>query len=52
MAVSEDNGISMNQERGVRSMFRKPGRYCQLEFGTHNFNNWLVSHMIDGELRV
>ena len=51
MAVSEDNDISLNQERGVRSAFRKPGRYCQLEFGTHNFNNWLVSRMIDGALR-
>lgn len=48
IAVTEDNAISCNQQRGVRSMFRVPGRFCQLEFGTHNFNNWLVSRMIDG----
>ena len=47
MAVSEDNAISLNQQRGVRSMFRKPGRFSQLEFGTHNFNNWLLSRMLD-----
>ena len=47
IAVSEDNAISLNQQRGVRSLFRVPGRFCQLEFGTHNFNNWLVSRMID-----
>ena len=46
IAVSEDNAISENQQRGVRSMFRVPGRFCQLEFGTHNFNNWMVSKMI------
>lgn len=48
MAVTEDNDISQNQQHGVRSMHRKPGRFCQLEFGTHNFNNWLISRMIDG----
>jgi len=47
MAVMEDNEISCNQQRGVRSVFRKPGRYCQLEFGTHNFNNWLLSKVLD-----
>jgi phenylpropionate dioxygenase-like ring-hydroxylating dioxygenase large terminal subunit len=47
MAVGEDNAISMNQQRGVRSKFRKPGRFSQLEFGTHNMNNWLVSKMLE-----
>jgi hypothetical protein len=47
IAVTEDNAISLNQQRGVRSMFRTPGRFCQLEFGTHNFNNWLLSKMLD-----
>ena len=47
MAVSEDNAISLNQQRGVRSAFRVPGRFTQLEFGTHNFNNWLLSKMLD-----
>jgi len=47
-AVGEDNMISLNQQRGVMSMFREPGRFCQLEFGTHNFNNWLLSRMLDG----
>ena len=47
IAVTEDNAISLNQQRGVRSMFREPGRFCQLEFGTHNFNNWLLSKMLD-----
>jgi Rieske 2Fe-2S family protein len=48
-AVMEDNEISLNQQRGVRSVFRKPGRYCQLEFGTHNFNNWLLSRVLDNQ---
>eukprot|EP00930_Biecheleria_cincta_P056575 TRINITY_DN4265_c0_g1_i2.p1 TRINITY_DN4265_c0_g1~~TRINITY_DN4265_c0_g1_i2.p1 ORF type:complete len:868 (+),score=158.89 TRINITY_DN4265_c0_g1_i2:58-2604(+) len=48
VAVSEDNEISLNQQRGVRSAFRVPGRFCQLEFGTHNFDNWLLSKMLDG----
>ena len=48
MAVSEDNAISLNQQRGVRSMFRRPGRFCELEFGTHNFQNWLLHKMLDG----
>ena len=48
MAVQEDNAISVNQQRGVRSPLRSQGRFSQLEFGTHNFNNWLVSKMIDG----
>jgi len=47
-AVSEDNAISLNQQRGVRSIFRVPGRMGQLEFGNHNFNNWLLSNMLDG----
>lgn len=46
IAVTEDNAISLNQARGVRSVFRVPGRFCQLEFGTHNFNNWLLSKML------
>lgn len=49
VAVAEDNEISLNQQRGVRSLFRKPGRFCQLEFGTHNFNNWLLCRMLDVE---
>eukprot|EP00746_Dinoflagellata_sp_MGD_P153591 gnl/MRDRNA2_/MRDRNA2_84329_c0_seq1.p1 gnl/MRDRNA2_/MRDRNA2_84329_c0~~gnl/MRDRNA2_/MRDRNA2_84329_c0_seq1.p1 ORF type:complete len:539 (+),score=112.12 gnl/MRDRNA2_/MRDRNA2_84329_c0_seq1:60-1676(+) len=48
-AVAEDNEISLNQQRGVRSVFRTPGRFCQLEFGTHNFNNWLLCRMLDGQ---
>ena len=32
----------------VRSPNHKPGRYCQLEFGTHNFQNWLLHKMLDG----
>jgi len=51
LAVSEDNAISVNQQAGARSPFRKTGRFCQLEFGTHNFSNWLISKMIDGSLR-
>jgi len=47
-AVSEDNAISLNQQSGLKSRHRKPGRFCQLEFGTHNFNNWLVSRVVDG----
>ena len=47
MAVSEDNAISLNQQRGVRSKFRVPGRFSQLEFATHNMNNWLLSKMLD-----
>lgn len=47
IAVSEDNAISLNQQDGLRSKYRKPGRFCQLEFGTHNFNNWLVSKIVD-----
>ena len=47
MAVAEDNAISLNQQRGVRSKFRKPGRFSQLEFGTHNMNNWLLSRVLD-----
>ena len=27
---------------------RKPGRMSQLEFGNHNFNNWLLARMLDG----
>lgn len=46
MAVTEDNAISLNQQRGVRSMFRKPGRYAPLEFGVHNFNNYLLGRML------
>jgi nucleoside-diphosphate-sugar epimerase len=46
VAVTEDNDISLNQQRGVRSVFRTPGRYGQLEFGTHNFNNWLLSKVL------
>jgi len=49
MAVSEDNAISLNQQRGVRSAFRVPGRFTQLEFGTHNFNNWLLSKVLIGQ---
>jgi len=46
-AVSEDNAISLNQQRGVRSRFRVPGRFAPLEFGAHNFNNWLLSKVLD-----
>jgi len=49
VAVEEDNAISLNQQRGVRSVFRVPGRFGQLEFGTHNFNNWLLSKVIDDQ---
>jgi len=48
-AVSEDNAIALNQERGVRSTNRVPGRFCRTEFGTHNFNNWLLANMLDGQ---
>merc|ERR1712137_1532448 len=48
-AVSEDNAISLNQQRGVRSIFRRPGRFSPLEFGNHNFNNWLLAKMLDGQ---
>jgi len=48
IAVSEDNAISQNQQRGNRSRFRRPGRFHPLEFGTHNFNNWVLSKMLDG----
>ena len=47
MAVQEDNAISLNQQRGVRSKFRAPGRFSQLEFATHNMNNWLVGKMVN-----
>jgi len=47
VAVCEDNEISLNQQRGVRSKFRVPGRYAPLEFGTHNQNNWLVSKLVN-----
>jgi len=47
-AVTEDNAISLNQQRGVRSIFRVPGRLGQLEFGNHNFNNWLVAKAVPG----
>merc|ERR1711998_791302 len=43
LVVSEDNTISMNQQRGVRSIRRKPGRFGPLEFGTHNCDNGLLS---------
>lgn len=49
IAVQEDNAISLNQQRGVRSTFRRPGRFTKLEFGTHNFDNWLLSKMLDGQ---
>eukprot|EP00928_Gymnodinium_smaydae_P038645 TRINITY_DN26612_c0_g1_i1.p1 TRINITY_DN26612_c0_g1~~TRINITY_DN26612_c0_g1_i1.p1 ORF type:complete len:863 (+),score=160.36 TRINITY_DN26612_c0_g1_i1:78-2666(+) len=49
VAVLEDNTISLNQQRSVRSMFRTPGRFCQLEFGTHNFNNWLLSKVVNDD---
>merc|ERR1711934_995947 len=52
MGVSEDNDISLNQQRGVRSAFRKPGRFTQLEFGTHNFNNWILSKMLDKQQNI
>jgi Rieske 2Fe-2S family protein len=51
-AVMEDNEISLNQQRGVRSINRKPGRYCQIEFGVHNHNNWLLSRVLDGQTAV
>merc|ERR1711871_302457 len=51
MAVSEDNAISLNQKEGVRSLHRVPGRFSQLEFGTHNFNNWLLSKVLVHEGR-
>lgn len=47
MAVKEDCDISMNQTRGLRSALRKVGRFCEIEFGTHNFNNWLLSKVLD-----
>ena len=46
LAVSEDNAISLNQKKGIESIHRVPGRFSQLEFGTHNFNNWLVSKVV------
>ena len=49
VAVSEDNAISLNQKQGIMSPFRTPGRFSHLEFGTHNFNNWLVSNMVRDE---
>lgn len=51
VAVTEDNAISMNQTRGLRSTLRKPGRFCELEFRTHNFNNWLLSKVLDNKPR-
>lgn len=48
IAVCEDNEISLNQQRGLRSVFRTPGRFHPLEFSTHSFNNWLLSKVLDG----
>ena len=50
IAVSEDNAISLNQRIGVESIHRVPGRFSQLEFGTHNFNNWLINKVIPKEI--
>jgi hypothetical protein len=47
LAVAEDNGISLNQQNSVRSPMRKPGRFNSLEFGTHNFNNWILGKVLD-----
>lgn len=47
IAVSEDIAISLNQQRGLRSPLRVPGRFHPMEFGTHNFNNWLLAQMVD-----
>eukprot|EP00040_Diaphanoeca_grandis_P010871 m.55701 g.55701 ORF g.55701 m.55701 type:complete len:447 (+) comp22119_c0_seq4:113-1453(+) len=45
IAVTEDNEISLNQQRGVR--FRQAGRFSPLEFAVHNFNNFLLSRILD-----
>merc|ERR1719152_106054 len=47
IAVLEDNAISCNQQHSLLSPLRLPGRYGPLEFGTHNFHNWLLSTMLD-----
>ena len=49
-AVTEDNAISLNQQAGLRSSRRRPGRFTPLEFGTHSFNNWLLDHVLNDGL--
>lgn len=49
-AVKEDNAISANQQAGLRSSRRKPGRFTPLEFGTHSFNNWVLDHVLQDGL--
>ena len=33
-------------EERSKVIHRVPGRFSQLEFGTHNFNNWLISKIV------
>ena len=47
IAVSEDNDISENQQRGLRSLHHKPGRFVPtLEANVYRFNNWLLDRVL------
>ena len=46
VAVSEDNEISINQQQGAHSAVFDPGLYYSAEFGTHNFDNWVLDRVL------
>ena len=48
--IEEDNAIGVEQQAGLMSALRTPGRYSARETATHSLANWLLDQVIDDDL--
>ena len=49
LAVTEDNEISINQQKAAENPFHRPGPYHGLEFAVHRFDNMVLDAVLGGE---
>ena len=49
LAVTEDNDISVNQQKATVNPFHRPGPYHALEFAVHRFDNMVLDAVLGGE---
>ena len=45
--IEEDNAIGAEQQAGLTSALRTPGRFSERETATHSLANWIVDQVID-----
>ena len=48
--IEEDNAIGVEQQAGLMSALRTPGRFSARETATHSLANWLLDQVIDDGL--